>query len=262
MSVWETLKSIFSHAEPRKIEWRPEWNEYLQRNLPLFQLLPTEMQQRLREKTMRFVATTRFEGCGGLELDDEIILTIAAQAALLVINQPGTPYARLTTVLVYPTAFGSFARTQDQAGVMHEGIVTRLGESSDNGTVALAWDSVQRGARNIFDGHNVTFHEFAHQLDQADGSTDGTPTLPEKLAYQTWGHVLTTEFDHLREMAEKQQKSVIDYYGATNHAEFFAVATESFFEKPEQMRRKHPELYEELKAYYQLDPAEWFRQRS
>jgi len=138
------------------------------------------------------------------------------------------------------------------------GAEPRLGESSANGTVALAWDAVRRGARNIFDGHNVTFHEFAHQLDQADGKTDGIPTLPDKLAYQTWGHVLTEEFDHLKAMAEKHQKSVIDYYGTTNHAEFFAVATESFFEKPQQMRRKLPELYAELKHYYQLDPAEWF----
>jgi len=261
MSVWEKLKGIFSHPEPAKVAWRSEWDDYLHRNLPLFEILPPEMQQRLREATMRFVSSTRFEGCGGLALDDEIILTIAAQASLMTLNLPGHPYARLTTVLVYPTAFRGFARTRDAAGVVHEGMVTRLGESSANGTVALAWDAVRRGARNIFDGHNVTFHEFAHQLDQADGATDGTPTLPGRLAYQTWGHVLTEEFDHLKQLAERHEKSVLDYYGATNHAEFFAVASESFFEKPQQMRRKLPELYDELKRYYQLDPADWFTRK-
>ena len=159
--------------------------------------------------------------------------------------------------MIYPSTFGSKEQRVNEGGVVTSELVYRLGESWSNGTVVLAWDSVARGARNIYDGRNVTFHEFAHQLDQEDGRTDGVPFLEEPQAYHTWGEVLGNGYVKLVDRAERRKKSVMDHYGATNIAEFFAVGTESFFEKPRQMNKKHPLLYQELKDYYRLDPLDW-----
>ena len=121
----------------------------------------------------------------------------------------------------------------------------------------LAWDSVQRGARNFQDGLNVAFHEFAHQLDQEDGSADGAPILESVSSYKTWAEVLSKEYAILQKKARKHKKTVLNKYGRTNPAEFFAVATETFLEKPQQLQKRHPDLYEELKSYYKLNPVEW-----
>jgi Mlc titration factor MtfA (ptsG expression regulator) len=147
----------------------------------------------------------------------------------------------------------------NDGGLIIEGKSVRLGESWQNGPVVLTWDSVTGGARNIQDGRNVVFHEFAHQLDQEDGDADGAPILESRSAYRTWAAVLGEEYDNLRDKTRRRRRSVIRKYGATNPAEFFAVATEAFFEKPKQMQKRCPDLYEELKSYYHLDPLQWGR---
>jgi hypothetical protein len=131
----------------------------------------------------------------------------------------------------------------------------RVGESWGFGTVILAWDDVLNGARDTSDGHNVVMHEFAHQLDEGTGTANGSPQLELKSQYTAWAKILSDEFHQLNEDANKNRKSVMDKYGATNPAEFFAVATETFFEKPVQLKRKHPALYDELKLFYRQDPA-------
>jgi hypothetical protein len=123
--------------------------------------------------------------------------------------------------------------------------------------VVLAWDSVLGGAKNMLDGHNVTLHEFAHQLDQEDGAGDGVPILEQRSAYVDWARVFRHEYEELVDKTDRGRKSVMDRYGATNPAEFFAVATETFFEKPKQLEAKHPELYDELRSYYGVDPGSW-----
>jgi len=234
------------------------WILVLQENLPLYAKLPPELQLRLHDKTAHFIATTFFEGCGGLELTDTMILTVAAQACLLVLGYDGAPYPNLNTVLLYPGAFQTTARSAGPGGSVIERQVTALGESWDNGTVILSWNSVRNGAANIFDGHNVTFHEFAHQLDAMDGDTDGVPLLASEAAYQTWANVLGEHCSDLIGNVQRRRKTTIDAYGATNPGEFFAVASETFFEKPRQLKKKHPELYAELQKFYHLDPVEWF----
>jgi Mlc titration factor MtfA (ptsG expression regulator) len=119
----------------------------------------------------------------------------------------------------------------------------------------LAWDSVKQGAYNYDDGHNVTMHEFAHQLDQESGADDGAPILERRSAYTSWANVFSKEFARLQK--GKKKKSVFRAYGATNPAEFFAVATETFFEKPKQFQKRHPELYDELRGFYKVDPMDW-----
>ncbi len=255
--IWEALKRVFGAGAPEAVVFKKEWIGYLEGHLPLYNKLPEEMGQRLHGKIARFVTTTYFEGCGGLELTNEMILSVAGQACMLIVNHPGDPYPNLKTVLFYPSAFGSEQERVEEDGRIVKDVQYRLGESWSNGTVVLAWDSVKSGARNIFDGRNVTFHEFAHQLDQEDGHADGVPYLMEPQAYHAWGEVLGRGYERLVDKAERGKHSVMDHYGATNIAEFFAVATEAFFEKPKQMSQKHPELYRELQDYYDLDPLEW-----
>jgi len=257
MSIWEQLKTLFTSDEPASVVFKEEWAALLEKNLPLYSLFPDDLKLRVQEKISQFVATTFFEGCGGLELTNEMILTVAGQACTLIVNHEGPPYPNLKTVLLYPSSFSSVQDGYDSMGNPTKERTTRLGESWSNGTVILAWDSVASGAQNIFDGRNVTFHEFAHQLDQENSQSDGIPFLHTPQAYHTWAEVLNEGFEKLIDKAERGKRSVMDHYGATNRAEYFAVATECFFEKPRQMKKKHPKLYELLHKYYQLDPLAW-----
>lgn len=231
------------------------WDAILRKNVPLYAKLGDDDRRALQDRIKVFVAEKTFEGCGGLELTDEIRVTIAAQACLLLLRRDDDEdYARLVTILVYPTAYVAHASEAIGGGVVLEGEVCRLGEAWIDGAVVLSWDDVRAGAADLHDGHNVVFHEFAHQLDQEDGAADGTPPLERRSRYLTWARVLGAAYDGLREASDCGRRTVLDAYGATNPAEFFAVATECFFEKPAQLRKKHPELYEELKSYYRQDP--------
>src|SRR3954468_10041717 len=233
----------------------PEWEAILEKNVPIYGRLPEDDRTELQGLIQIFLAEKVFEGCNGLAITDEIRVTIAAQACLLLLHRDTDVYPKLITVLVYPNAFVSNMPQHSPQGIVTEGPQGRLGEVWTSGVVVLSWDDVKHGAADVRDGHNVVFHEFAHQLDQEDGSADGAPILPRRSMYSAWARVLGAEYAELREDAEKGRKSVLDDYGATNPAEFFAVATEAFFEKPVQLKKKHPELYEELKVYYEQDPV-------
>lgn len=229
----------------------------LDENMPIYSRIPIELQQQLQRLIKQFLYQKNFYGCGGLEITDEIRVTIAAEACLLLLNRSSRVYPELRSILVYPSAFVA-PRTELAPG----GVVTHreqglLGESWGDGRVILAWDHVQRGARNFTDGHNVVLHEFAHQLDSESGSTNGAPFLGSLSSYRSWAAVLSREFAALQSDTLHHNETLLDQYGATNPAEFFAVATETFFEKPVQMAEQHPELFEELKKYYRIDPQEW-----
>ena len=159
----------------------------------------------------------------------------------------------LRSILVYPSSFFAPSEFVDEAGVVHEGDEARLGEAWMRGAVILSWDDVRRDARDFQDGHNVTLHEFAHQLDQQDGSFDGAPLLERISHYRSWARILMKEYRALGQAAERGQETLIDQYGATNPAEFFAVITEEFFERPKALHEKHPELYAELKKFFRQD---------
>ena len=237
-----------------QIPFPPGWSEILERNVPIYGRLPELDQAELRGLIQVFLAEKVFEGCGGLEITDEIRVTIAAQACMLLLHRETDVYPKLITILVYPTAYVSNMPQHSPQGIVTEGPQGRLGEAWTSGVVVLSWDDVKLGAADVRDGHNVVFHEFAHQLDQEDGSADGAPILPRRNMYSAWARVLGAEYAELRKAAETGKKSVLDNYGATEPAEFFAVATEAFFEKPVQLKKKHPELYEELQDYYGQDP--------
>ncbi|MEN8127829.1 MAG: M90 family metallopeptidase [Planctomycetota bacterium] len=231
---------------------------FIEKNIPLYNRLPEELKTQLHGLVNVFLAEKKFVGCGGQEITDEVRVTIAAQACMLLLNRKTRFYPKLKTIYVYPHTYVAKGLMND-GGLIVEGKSVRLGESWQNGPVVLTWDSITGGARNIQDGRNVVFHEFAHQLDQEDGDADGAPILESRSCYRSWAAVLGEEYDNLRDKTRRRRRSVIRKYGATNPAEFFAVATEAFFEKPRQMHKKSPDLYEELKCYYRLDPLEWGR---
>ena len=232
-----------------------KWVTVLEKNLPPYQKLSLLQRQQLHDFIRIFIAEKSFEGCGGLVLTDEIRVTIAAQACMLLLNRQVECYPKLYSILVYPSTYVAGARNSLRGEWEQESV--RLGESWHSGAVVLAWDNVRHGAANFKDGHNVTMHEFAHQLDQEDGAGDGTPILELRSAYSAWAQVFSKEYDLLQRKTARGRKSVIHEYGATNPAEFFAVSTETFFEKPRQLKKNHPELFNELLAFYKVNPLEW-----
>jgi len=232
------------------------WQKVVERRLPFFHSFNAEMQQQLRDKIQLFIYRMKFYGCNGQKIDDEIRVTIAAEACLLLLNRKTRIYPGLRYILVYPNAFKTNNEEHNPDGTISRMRVGMLGQSWNNGKVILSWDDVEHGIENFHDGNNVVLHEFAHQLDSESGSTNGAPRLI-KNSYQSWAKTLSSEFETLVQAREHHLKSVMDYYGSTNPAEFFAVCTETFFEKPEQLSTTHPELFEELKTYYCVDPRLW-----
>jgi len=236
-----------------------EWERILEKNVSLYRYLPDALRAQLHNDIKIFISEKFFEGLGGLAITDEIKVTIAAEASMLLLNKINSDYPKLASILVYPGAYVTQQSTAVGGGVYIEGQSVRLGESWQHGSVVLAWDNVRQGAVNAQDGHNVVLHEFAHQLDQEDGIADGAPILGKRSSYATWARIMSKEYEHLMSNVEHHKKSVMDKYGATNPAEFFAVATETFFEKPRQLKKKAPDLYDELKGFYNVDPVEWLQ---
>ncbi len=234
----------------------PEWEAIVRRNVALYAFLPPELHQQHAGHTRNLLVEKHFEGCGGLALTEEMRVTIAAQAALLILNRSTNYFPKCDSILVYPSAY--VAPQKRRVGFVEvEEDSARLGESWMRGVVVLAWDNVLAQGRRVGTGHNVVLHEFAHQLDQEDGAGDGTPILGSRKAYAVWARVLTHEYEDLVSHVQHHVRDVMDAYGATNAAEFFAVATETFFDNAHEMRRRHPSLYEVLKDYYRVDPAAW-----
>ncbi len=235
----------------------PLWNAIIENNLPIYLCLSPDEIRRLQGHIQVFLAEKQFIGCRELQVTEEIKLTLAAVACLLLLNERGQYFPRLRSILVYPNAY--FVQETNSVGkyVVEERRVARLGESWTNDQVVVSWEQVKQDINNWRDGRNVVLHEFAHQLDQEDGKAEGVPILQNNSDYAIWAKVMTEEYQQLCNNVLQGAKTVMDSYGATNPAEFFAVATETFFEKPHQLLSKHPALYEQLQRYYQLDPVQW-----
>lgn len=249
--------------EKRRRRWLeepfpPEWERIIETNVAHDADLDADERARLRAFIQIFVGEKRFEGCGGLEMTDEIRVTIAAQAGLLVLGIPHEYYSNVQSVLVYPTTVVTPKRAPGvfelPTGPVASGVPI-LGEAKLRGPVILVWDAVRRNARHPEQGHDVVYHEFAHKLDMLDGAVDGTPPLGNREEVRHWAEVCEREFNDLRARVARGKQTFLDQYGATNEAEFFAVATEFFFDKPTAMERHEPELYALLRSFYGQDTA-------
>ena len=233
-----------------------KWEEILQNDVAYFHRLPPKDQDELRRHIQIFLDEKTFEGCGGQVITDRIRVVIAAQACILLLHRQTDYYPSLRSILVYPHHYFAPVTRQLGGGVVAVENQGRLGESWQRGPVVLSWDEVSRTAHDHNDAHNVVFHEFAHQLDSESGRANGSPPLARRSMYLAWARVLGSEYQQLINTIEHHHKSDIDPYGATNPAEFFAVVSEAFFEKPRQLRFKHPALYEQLALFYEQNPAE------
>lgn len=233
------------------------WRTILQRRMPYFRRMPADLQLQLKKHIQVFIAEKPFIGCAGLTVTDEMRVTIAAQACLLVLNRASAPYPNLRQILVYPGAFVVDKVHTGSAGVLQEQRQVLAGESWSQGQVILSWEDTVEGAAIADDGQNVVIHEFAHQLDQENGQANGAPILAPGQSRKAWTNILAAEFASLQEQADAGLPALLNHYGATNPAEFFAVASEVFFERPAQMAQEHPALYGQLRQLYRLDPLSW-----
>lgn len=254
------LPPLWRGYRRKKIQQQPfpsAWRQILKQRMPYFRALPADLQLQLKKLIQVFVAEKQFVGCAGLTVTDEMKVTIAAQACLLLLNKPAHYYPKLKQILIYPAAFVVPTQQSDGAGVVSETAQVRLGESWQSGQIVLSWVDTLKSAAICNDGHNLVIHEFAHQLDQLKGQATGAPLLNSTEAYQQWAKVLSHEFEQLQQQLVLGLPTLFDPYAATNPAEFFAVISEVFFEQPDLFAAQHGALYQQLRSFYALDPLSW-----
>ena len=240
-----------------------EWLKIIKNRVAFFVRLSATDQAELLDHIQVFLAEKGFEGCAGLGITDEIRVTIAAQACLLLLHRRTDYFPWLLTILVYPSTYLVEENRPVEGPVWGEGKMSRLGETGRTmGSMVLAWDAVKSGAADPSDGKNVVLHEFAHQLDYENFAADGAPALATREQQMSWREVMRTEFASLRAADDTGIPTLLDTYGATNPAEFFAVSVEAFFERPSALRSRHPKFYAELQRYFNQSPIDYSAERS
>jgi Mlc titration factor MtfA (ptsG expression regulator) len=254
--LWPQFRQRLLQKQSLATPFPAKWRKVLREQWPIYRRLPADLQMRLKKHIQLFLLEKQFVGCDGLVVTDEMRVLVAAQACLLTLQRPLPHYPDLSTILLYPQAF-HVATQQQLAGVITEQMQTRLGESWQHGQVVLSWPHSKAGAANAEDGHNLVLHEFAHQLDQQTGLANGAPDLGSQQRYQQWSEHFSQAFSELQQQLNQQQATFLDPYAATNPAEFFAVATEAFFEQPQDFQFFYPKLYPLMQSFYQLDPRGW-----
>ena len=240
-------RRIINHSTISDEEWAQAFAA-----LPLLKGLSDEEQQRLKELAVLLLHHKSFEGAQGLVLTQSMLLHIALQACLPILNLGLSAYDGWVSVIVYPSAFVPQHSYTDEAGIVHHGQSARSGEAWLRGPVILGWDEAEEGGE--LDGHNVVIHEFSHKLDMLNGAADGFPPMHSGMKAQGWAEAFTTAYQHFEKHCQKVEYRNIDCYGASSPAEFFAVFSEIFFERPSLLREHYPEVYQQLKRYYRQDP--------
>ncbi len=231
-----------------------EWIAILERHVKAYALLEEPQQQRLRDLVQVFIAEKHWEGCGGLELTDTMRVTIAGSACLMILGRDHDLLREVEAILVYPSTVMLPQRRPgffDGRPVVDDGPTAVHGVAHGAGPVVLAWDAVLSGATNARDGRNLVIHEMAHKIDFLDGEADGAPPIDSAAARREWARVCSEAYAaHVA-----GDEHVLRDYGTTNEAEFFAVASETFFEQPSRLARELPALYRVLRDFYGLDLA-------
>ena len=234
-----------------------EWLRCLDRNVRQYACLRADQQDRLRDLLRVFAAERTWVGCAGFVVTDEVRVTIAAQACLLLLGIEGDwCFDSLRSLLVYPDAMALPPAMQGHQVIVDEGLPIS-GQAWYRGPVILSWHHALMGGRRPHDGHNVVLHEFAHQIDALSGEMGGSPPLPTREEQGRWEAVTSREYARIVAAVRHGRRTVMDEYAAASRAEFFAVATEYFFEQPHRLQRHHAELYDVLRMLYHLDPAQW-----
>lgn len=248
-AAWLALKPLWRRYRRSRVQAAPfpmAWRDLLRANLPLYRSMSTELRERLENQVQWFLHEKLFYGCNGLQLTEAMRVTIAGHACLLCLQPKAPCFPELRSVLVYPTAFWVHHPEVDELGLVDEDPRLLSGEAWSKSRVILSWEDVQAAARG--DSHNVVVHEFAHQLDFEASGADGAPWLAD---YRRWAEVFGRHYELLCEAGSP----VLDDYGTENPAEFFAVASEAFFQRGRELRQHHPELYGLLSDYYALQTA-------
>ena len=244
-------------ARVRRQPFPAAWREVLRRRMPAFARLPADVQLQLKKHAQVLLTEKPFIGCAGLQVTDEMRVLVAVQAALLLLNRRAGYFRNLRQVLIYPGAFVVNRQASDAAGLAHKTRRVLTGESWQQGQLILSWGDVLAGAADPRDGHNVVIHEFAHQLDQETGLANGAPSLVGRDRHTRWAQVMAHEYTWLKERLARGETGLIDAYGATDPAEFFAVISEVFFERPHEFAALRPALYAELALFYRVSPLQW-----
>ena len=237
------------------------WVRILEKNVPYYNYLPWDDQHELQQHIKVFLGEKHFEACRGFTLNDEIKLTVAGHACCLLLHRDTDYFASLVTILLYPSAFVVKTVVQNHETFVVHGEEAREGEAWQRGVVVLAWDSVDDGFRHPHDGQNVILHEFAHQLDLGNGDANGFPPDVPRALCPRWGRVLSAAYEKLCDDVDRGRRTLLDPYGATNPAEFFAVVSEYFFECPRALKMAHPDLYDVFCEYYRQDPDALYREQ-
>jgi Mlc titration factor MtfA (ptsG expression regulator) len=262
--AWLTVGPWLAVRRRREALARPLTEDlaaHIERNVPARRRMPAELRARHAGLVSAFLAEKEFVGCNGLVVTDEIRATIAALACLLVLGRRAH-YDELHSILVYPTPFWVEDEVEDEAGVVEKRRRVLSGEAWESSRIILSWEDVLEAARFPGEGYNVALHEFAHYLD-AEGLGLADPAQPVARADSgprsraDWAADISEEFESLLDAVDRGEHTFLDPYGAEDQAEFFAVATEDFFDRPDELGKAHPRLYALLREFYGLDPAGW-----
>lgn len=232
--------------------FRPEWRELLDARVPLWRRLDDEERSRLEVLALQLIADVHWEAANGFDITDEIKVMISSEACVLILGLPDDSFRGVHTVLVHPTTVVLTGEHSQVAGIVSDGPMPILGQAELHGPVTIVWDAVKDEARHPGSGHNVVFHEFAHRLDMLDGAADGTPPMGSVEQSERWVEACTRVYG---QVVEGRGGTALRSYAGVNPAEFFAVATEAFFDDPLALRHQQPDLYEVFADYYRQDPA-------
>ncbi len=244
-------------ARLRERPFPEEWVELLDRCVPLYRRLPPEDRAELHGHVQVFLAEKRFEGGDGFAITDEVRLSIAAQACLLLLHRETNYFPVLSSIIVYPAEFVARLRDEDENGVVWEEDEERAGESWSLGSLVLSWRDILEDREHADEDLNIVLHEFAHQLDAERGEMNGQPPIADSELRDEWSSAMLDAYESLADQVDAGRKTALDPYGAEHPSEFFAVATETFFQAPRRLQAVYPRAYRVLARYYKQDPLAW-----
>ncbi len=244
-------------AKLRAKPFPAEWKAILERDVPLYRRLPPEDRDELHGHLHVFLAEKRFEGAGGFAMTDDVRLAIAAQACVLLLHRETDYFLMLDSIIVYPAEYVARLRDQDENGVVWEDDEERAGESWAQGSLVLSWRDVLDDREDPDTDLNVVLHEFAHQLDAERGDMNGQPPIADADVRRDWADAMLPAYEDFARQVDAGRNTALDPYGAEHPSEFFAVATETFFQQPRRLQAVYPKVYAVLTRYYRQNPVNW-----